>query len=683
MKKFLVVVIVVFFYAVSAVAQLNTDRLMSVGKNALYFEDYVLSIQYFNQVIRVKPQLIDPYFYRGIAKIQLEDYVGAEADMSIVIERNPFIPMAYYARGFALGSLGRWGEASIDFSMALQYSPDNVLYAINRVEAFRMSHRYIDAITDLDWLITLHPTDVNFHFEKGVVQLESGDTIAAYRTFQNTTSIDSLNPNTWSAFATIAMIRNEDDVARSSFEKSIKYGANDISTHINCGILNYRSHQYNAAMVNFDKAVKIDSTSEVALFNRALLRITIGDYNRAADDLGSILSINPNSYEAIYQRALVNTTIGEYRLAIDDYSRIIKRYPSFVPALYGRADIYERLGRTKDAFVDRDQANQLRLAHLNGSATPTDTIQTDVIMSGIKSSGSIEELVSLFNTQPNEPNDNRYKGTRGMVQNMTAELRQEDNIALSYYKPQTEGLPIALYNPSVLQALNSSGKFTTPLYLVSTDVKLTTQMMNYHFEMVDYFSELIVGSPDDWQLYIARALHYATIQDFDNAINDLSHSILLHPDNTMAFFCRANIRLRQIEVLQHDLLGEKSSESSSGHSLLENNKLTNSSLQNDTRRKTYELIMHDYDYTIAASPDFAFSWYNKANLLVMQNEYQTAINCLSKAIEIEPRFAEAYFNRGLTYLLSSDTDSAIRDLSKAGELGLYRAYSILKRLQNK
>ena len=32
-------------------AQINTDRVMAIGRNALYFEDYVLSIQYFNQVI--------------------------------------------------------------------------------------------------------------------------------------------------------------------------------------------------------------------------------------------------------------------------------------------------------------------------------------------------------------------------------------------------------------------------------------------------------------------------------------------------------------------------------------------------------------------------------------------------------------------------------------------------------
>ena len=36
-------------------AQFNTDRLLTIGRSALYYEDYVLSIQYFNQAINAKP----------------------------------------------------------------------------------------------------------------------------------------------------------------------------------------------------------------------------------------------------------------------------------------------------------------------------------------------------------------------------------------------------------------------------------------------------------------------------------------------------------------------------------------------------------------------------------------------------------------------------------------------------
>ena len=76
-------------------AQINTDRMMSVGRTALYFDDYVLSIQYFNQVINAKPYLPEPYFYRAVAKLSLEDYRGAEQDCSSALERNPFMINCY------------------------------------------------------------------------------------------------------------------------------------------------------------------------------------------------------------------------------------------------------------------------------------------------------------------------------------------------------------------------------------------------------------------------------------------------------------------------------------------------------------------------------------------------------------------------------------------------------------
>ena len=52
-------------------AQLDTDRITAIGRNALYFDDYILSIQYFNQVIKLKPYLSEPYLLRAIAKIQV------------------------------------------------------------------------------------------------------------------------------------------------------------------------------------------------------------------------------------------------------------------------------------------------------------------------------------------------------------------------------------------------------------------------------------------------------------------------------------------------------------------------------------------------------------------------------------------------------------------------------------
>ena len=87
-----------FCWGGSGFAQINTERVPLMGRNALYYEDYVLAIQRFNMVINAKPWMGEPYFYRGLAKFYLEDYQGAEIDCGNALERNPYMANYYMLR---------------------------------------------------------------------------------------------------------------------------------------------------------------------------------------------------------------------------------------------------------------------------------------------------------------------------------------------------------------------------------------------------------------------------------------------------------------------------------------------------------------------------------------------------------------------------------------------------------
>ena len=66
-------------------AQVNAEQCVTIGRNVLSMDDYMLSIQYFNQAIKAKPYLSDTYFFRGLAKLYLEDYKGADEDSTLAI----------------------------------------------------------------------------------------------------------------------------------------------------------------------------------------------------------------------------------------------------------------------------------------------------------------------------------------------------------------------------------------------------------------------------------------------------------------------------------------------------------------------------------------------------------------------------------------------------------------------
>ena len=106
-----------------SLAQTNADQVLAIGRNVLSMDDYMLAIQYFNQAIKAKPYLADPYFFRAIAKLSLDDFKGAEADCSLAIERNKFKTEAYKVRGFARQNLGLDSLAITDYDIGLSHNP--------------------------------------------------------------------------------------------------------------------------------------------------------------------------------------------------------------------------------------------------------------------------------------------------------------------------------------------------------------------------------------------------------------------------------------------------------------------------------------------------------------------------------------------------------------------------------
>ena len=125
MKKILLIftLAISLAFSIPMRAQVNAEQVLNIGRNVLGMEDYMLAIQYFNQAIKAKPYLADPYFFRALAKLYLDDYKGAERDCSLCLERNSYKSEAYKVRGFARQQLGMDSLAVNDYNRGLEYNP--------------------------------------------------------------------------------------------------------------------------------------------------------------------------------------------------------------------------------------------------------------------------------------------------------------------------------------------------------------------------------------------------------------------------------------------------------------------------------------------------------------------------------------------------------------------------------
>lgn len=648
-------------------SQLNTDRITAIGRNALYFDDYVLSIQYFNQVIKLKPYLSEPYLLRAMAKIQLGDYTGAEQDCNAAIERNPFHPGAYYTRGYVYRETHELEKAEKDFTEALIFAPENRTYIAMRADVRAELKKFDAALEDINHLLYRDPHSAALHFEKGTICLRNQDTICALESFVSATQYDSQNPSNWSALGLVQLMLSERDQALESLNKSINQGSKWAGDYINRGIIYYQLHNYRNALSDYDKAISLSPEDAQCYYNRGVLRYELGDLNRALEDLAKALELAPEQTEIYYHRGMVQLQLQQWEEALLDFETILQRYPYFIPAYYLAAQAQASMGQDKQAYQLRQKAYELehnkdsiQALQTNMHVAQAQTNQRDRRKEFSKQAAQNQETSTPESKYPNE--------TRGTIQKTHIDVVNEPNITLSYYAIQnnTTSLRRTNYSHAIIDEYNRRNGLPAPLRIATQELSLSAEMVDQHFAQIHMFTEQIdllkaaiqSGAEDKASLcaaYLSRAFEFALVQDYSSAIDDLTQATLLDDQLYFAYFCRANWRYKLLEYKR--AMGEQ------------------------IEGADFELMMRDYDYVITKQSDFSFAYYNKANMLCVQQDFRAAINYYTQAIGIDSDFAEAYFNRGLTYIYINEVEKGLADLSKAGELGIYQAYNLISRFQ--
>lgn len=645
-------------------AQLNTDRITAIGRNALYFEDYVLSIQYFNQVIHLKPYLAEPYFYRSIAKIQLEDYQGALKDCNAAIERNPFSPGCYYTRGYIYRQLNRLEEAEADYTEALHFSPENRTYMLLRADTRAQMKHYDAALEDIEQMLKREPQSASVWSEKGHIAILKKDTLLALDAFKQAASYDKSNPAVWSALGVTNLMLDREDEAYVQLSQAINLGSKWAGDYINRGVIHYRRHNYRGALSDYDQAVKIAPRDADCYYNRGVMRQEVGDYNNALEDLNTAISLAPERTEMRYQRAVVEMQLKQWKAVVTDMDAMIARYPYFLPAYYLAAQAKAQQGDQKAAYQYRQKAQELESRKDEIQAQQAAQPNTDMMIAEAqpqKKDHRKEFSTSTAQNQTELPEEEqKYDSqTRGTVQKRHQDIVNEPNMVLSYYSQDLSLRRTNYYHPLVEQ-LNNRSILPAPMRLTSQEIALTAEMVDFHFAEITRLSKQIDEMPSA-ELFLARAIEFAIVQDYTSAIDDCTRALTItdnaSPLNVILTFCRANWRYRLLEYQR--ATGETES----------------------TVNMDFDIMLRDYDQVLRLQPDFVFALYNKANILCAQHEWKDAIDYYTQAIRLDNDFAEAYFNRGLTYVYIGENEKGLADLSKAGELGIYQAYNMITRFK--
>lgn len=161
-------------------------------------------------------------------------------------------------------------------------------------------------------------------------------------------------------------------------------------------------------------------------------------------------------------------------------------------------------------------------------------------------------------------------------------------------------------------------------------------------------------------ILLRRAVAYSVVQNFQDAVEDLTSYIVVDSLSSLPYWQRGVCRMKQVDIM---LSADKKNQDAADMKLV--------------------AVLDDFNRAIELNQQCAYLYYDRGNVYAQRGELEKAIEDFDKAIAIDEKLSEAFYNRGLAHLRQKQNDLAIKDLSKAGELGLYKAYGIIKKYCNK
>jgi len=671
-------VVAIFIVAASFVgrAQINADQVINIDRNALYFEDYMVSIQYFNQAIKAKPYLAKPYFYRAIAKLNLEDYRGAEEDASKAIELNEFITDAWEVRGVARQNLGNNQGAIDDYSHALVLVPRNRQLLFNIAVAKTEVKDLDGADSTFRKLLEYYPGFENGYLGRARLRLAQGDTIAAMGYINTALEKNDNSFNGHVMRAELLMRRHHPDFdsALVDMNRAVRLEPRTAGLYINRAFIRYNLDDWTGAMEDYDYALTLEPLNRTALFNRGLLNAEVEANDRAYQDFSGVLALDPSDPGARYNRAVVLAKKHDFAGAIADANEIIKAFPNFPTGYLLRSEFERQRGNMQRAAADYDHAMAItrKLRPVNGKVDAGD-------VPGAKTEADLDpeeltkrQFASLLTVDDNTDMREEYNNTaiRGRVQDRNVTIDPTPMVELSYYTSPTEINPNTYYIKEV-DDLNSTRQLRFVVFVtVAPPVLSDEETIRRHFGSIDYYNSYLATHTPRAIDFVGRAMDFITVRDYASAIRDLDRAIALTPDYAPAYMMRAQARFRL-----HDANGNVGDDMTQTPGIK-----IDAATRAGLDRKAIDDIIADLDRAIDLSPGNAFARYNKGVALIDIGDWNGAAAEFDRALEIKPDFGEAYYNRGYVRLKTGRRAEGVADLSRAGELGVVAAYNLIKRL---
>ncbi len=483
--------------------------------------------------------------------------------------------------------------------------------------------KFQEAIADYDHILKQNPWQQNVRFNKIVSQLQLKDyNNAASETDSFITHWPRYN-KIYLAKVEIALAQKDTLQALSWADTLLRLSPRDANMWNFKGQYALRHKQHVAADSFLTKAISFAPNDADSYLMRAAVRHALRRYDDALRDYDEVIRLVPQHFVAHYNRALLRSFVGDDNRAIKDFDFVLDKDPNNTLAAYNRALLSERVGNFAQAIKDYTRLIRVYPRFWAGYAARAQNYRK---IGNTKAALADETRVQraqldfFFSQQKRSPIKKvKTRSEHELEQYQQLVEEPEDNLRVRL--TATAG---RIQNKKVERVF-------LPMFRVTSSLPSS----------VGYQSILF--------------LPVSSILKSHNAVISAEDSVTIVPLAQLNQWLSSK-NPEQIAIL----LAQEAS------TLVESNP---------------ELALALLHRIETLQPQSAMNYYNKGCVFAAQGKLSDAEIAFSQAISLDDHMGEAYFNRAVVALLQNNNIKAIADLSKAGELGLYRAYNLIKQAQ--
>jgi tetratricopeptide (TPR) repeat protein len=348
--------------------------------------------------------------------------------------------------------------------------------------------------------------------------------------------------------------------------------------------------------------------------------------------------------------------LEDYRGAIADYTKAIELFPDFAGAYLNRSEAKRSLRDEKGAYLDYERAMSIMEdIHVNGY----DSLTVRQFADSAYFNRIIEFEADFVNVNLKDSLNNR---SVDLEMGFMAQLLPDPMLIVKKNE--------SIYEVEGLQNFDSKGP--AGMTFVLSNREFDFSMEDAYFRLMEADS-LLNANPHSARAYFLKGIINTMVKNYNTAMDELDRSLQYDPNQPLVYLNKGYILF---EMAEHASAENKFSSPVT----ISWDKADEKAIipQESPLSPDYNKAVEIYDFMISRWPDFAFGYFNRANLKVRLKDYSGAVADYSAAIEKQPNLAEAFYNRALTLIFLGNLESACQDLSKAGELGLQQAYRVIQ-----